>query len=114
MKSISLRTRLTLWYTGALGATLVAFGFVVGDIQLHNFEDESDNQVFAAAGMVEVALMNMLHAAGHDTTARRWLEELALVDVEVAIGAVPGPPRPGSSFSGSSTAFRPMSLSPSG
>ena len=85
MKSFSLRTRLTLWYTGALGATLVAFGFVVGDIQLHNFEDESDNQVFAAAGMVEFALMNMLHAAGPDTTAGRLLEELELVDVE-AIG----------------------------
>jgi signal transduction histidine kinase len=90
----SLRTRLTLWYTVALGVTLLGFGLLIDRAFVHTLSREFDKHLVSAAGAVEFAVRDVVQDFGLEAAAARVLTELRFVDIAVAIRANPadGPP----------------------
>jgi len=101
VRTFSLRTRLTLWYTGALGATLVAFTTVVARLQREALRDAYDERLESAAGVLEFAVRDMRRDLGTEETAARLLHELRFIEVSVAIGVASATPRSPALFAGS-------------
>lgn len=81
----SLRTRLTLWYTAGLGATLLAFGLVLERALTRDLRTEFDEHLASAAGVVRFSVRDMLRDVGPEATSSELLRELRFIDLTVAI-----------------------------
>lgn len=93
MRALSLRTRLTAWYTLGLGVTLLAFGVIVTQATLSTLRHEFDERVESAAGVVQFAARDAVRDLGPRTAARALLLQLRFIDVQVAVrGDVDGTP----------------------
>lgn len=110
MRPLSLRTRLSAWYTLGLGTTLVAFGVIVTQAMLGTLRHEYDERVESAAGVVQFAVRDAMRDLGPQATAQALLRQLRFIDVGVAIrtdpvGLTSVVEGPGSWFAGSDSAL---------
>jgi signal transduction histidine kinase len=85
MKPLSLRARLTVWYVGGLGVTLVSFGVLVERALARTFEEEFEERLTSAVGVVQFAVRDLIHDEGLQRAAARLLPQLQFVEVDVAI-----------------------------
>ena len=85
MRPLSLRARLTGWYVAGLGVTLLCFGVLVDGALVRTFEEEFEERLTSAAGVVGFAVRDMIHDEGLPTTAAKLLQHLQFVEVDVAI-----------------------------
>jgi hypothetical protein len=79
-----------------LGATLLAIGVVVDRMLARAFDEELDERLTSAAGVVRFATQDMSADVRPQVTAARLLEQLRFVEVDVAIvgRGVDGSPLP--------------------
>ena len=68
-----------------LGVTLLCFGVLVDQALVRTFEEEFEERLTSAAGVVGFAVRDMIHDEGLPTTAVKLLQHLQLVEVDVAI-----------------------------
>ena len=87
MKPLSLRTRLTIWYTLGLGATLLAFGLLLQESLTTTLSHEFDERLMSAADVGEFAVRDGIKDQGLDATALDLLPRLGLIDVDLAVAA---------------------------
>lgn len=85
MKPLSLRTRLSAWYVAGLGVTLLCFGVLLDRALERTFEEEFEERLASAAGVVQFAVLDMSRDQGLPTTAATLLRQLQFVEVDVAI-----------------------------
>jgi signal transduction histidine kinase len=85
MTGLSLRARLTAWYVAGLVATLLAIGALVDRMLVRAFDEEFDERLTSAAGVVRFAARDMSSDVGPLATAARLLKQLRFVEVDVAI-----------------------------
>ena len=60
MRGLSLRTRLTGWYTLGLGSTLLVFGVLVDRALVGTLRREFDERLASAAGVVQFAVTTVV------------------------------------------------------
>lgn len=102
--TLSLRTRLTAWYTVGLSVTLLGFGAVLERALTRDLRAEFDEHLESAAGVAQFAVGDMLRDAGAETARTRLLHELRFIDITVAI-AIDRPDGSRSWFVGSDSAL---------
>ena len=85
MKPLSLRTRLTVWYTLGLGATLLAFGLLLQESLTATLSHEFDERLLSAADVGEFAVRDGIRDQGVDATALHLLPQLRLIDIDLAV-----------------------------
>jgi two-component system, OmpR family, sensor kinase len=85
MRSLSLRARLTVWYVAGLGVTLLCFGVLVEQGLARTFDEEFEERLTSAVGVVQFAVRDLIHDEGLQHAAARLLLQLQFVEVDVAI-----------------------------
>ena len=85
MKSLSLRTRLSVWYVAGLGVTLLGFAVLVDRFLTRSFDEEFEERLTSAVGVVQFAVRDMIRDVGLKTAAAKLLAQLQFVEVDVAI-----------------------------
>ena len=83
---MSLRTRLTVLYTGALAAVLAVSAVIVARVQLRAMDERFDERLLMAAGVVDYAVRDRVVDAGLRVASTDLLVRLRFTDVGVAIG----------------------------
>ena len=83
---MSLRTRLTVLYTSALGAVLAVSAAIVARVQLRAMDERFDERLLMAAGVVDYALRDRVVDAGLRLASTDLLVRLRFADVGIAIG----------------------------
>lgn len=82
---LSLRSRLTAWYTIGLSVTLLSFGALLERALTRDLRAEFDEHLESAAGVATFAVQDMIRDLGVTATRTRLLHGLRFIDLTVAI-----------------------------
>src|SRR5687767_12683668 len=96
---MSLRTRLTVLYTTELAAVLAISAAIVTRVQLRAMDEDFDERLLTAAGVVDYAVRDRVIDRGLEVAASDLLPQLRFADVGVAVGG--GSDSPAVTFTGS-------------
>jgi signal transduction histidine kinase len=87
---MSLRTRLTVLYTSALAAVLGISAAIVTRVQLRAMDEDFDERLVTAAGVVDYAVRDRVIDRGLEAAASDLLPQLRFAEVGVAVGGGTG------------------------